>query len=158
MLFNSLTFVVFLAAFLVVYHALGTRRRVAQNVALLIASYVFYGAWDWRFLSLIWISTLFDYWVGLAIERDRANARRYLMVSLVGNLGMLFTFKYFNFFEESALALAAWLGFELHPLTLHVVLPVGISFYTFQSLTYTIGVARGEVRARSVSRFRHNRA
>jgi len=145
--FTSFSFLLFLAAVLALYHSLA-RHRVAQNWLLLLASYAFYGAWDWRFLSLIWLSTGVDYLCGLAMARHRSRSRRILWVSLATNLGVLFTFKYFGFFHASALALGQRLGFELDPLILHIVLPVGISFYTFQTLSYTIDIYRRELEPR----------
>lgn len=147
MSFTSLSFLFFLPIVLVLYHGLARYRR-AQNILLLLASYVFYGAWDWRFLSLIWFSTGVDYLCGLAIARDRSHASRFLLTSLATNLGLLFTFKYFGFFQESAIALAANFGCDLDPLSLQIVLPVGISFYTFQTLSYTIDISRGQLEPR----------
>jgi alginate O-acetyltransferase complex protein AlgI len=110
-------------------------------------SFVFYAAWDWRFLSLIVASTLVDYLVGLGLARaQRAGARRALvMASLVANLGLLGFFKYFGFFVESAVQLGEWLGFAMSRPALEIVLPVGISFYTFQTLSYSIDVYRRRI-------------
>ena len=123
----------------------------AQNLLLLAASYLFYGWWDWRFLGLIWLSTAVDYTCGLRIaaaDPDAPHARRrWLTLSCVTNLGLLGFFKYVNFFAESSVRALASLGFTADWPTLNVVLPVGISFYTFQTLGYTIDVYRGAVRA-----------
>ncbi|MGH0031503.1 MAG: MBOAT family O-acyltransferase, partial [Myxococcota bacterium] len=146
MLFNSVAFALFFPAALAVYWLLRTPRR--QNAFLVVASLVFYGWWDWRFVSLILVSTLTDYVCALGIERGRARGGRgrpWLVASLVVNLGMLGVFKYFDFFVESAEELWLLLGFR--PDLLGVVLPIGISFYTFQTLSYTIDVHRGRVRA-----------
>src|SRR5512133_988297 len=99
MIFNSLTFLVFLAIVLMAYYRLGHR---GQNIMLLVASYVFYGWWDWRFLSLLLFSTFFDYWCALWIEREPNETRRkvFLAFSMIINLGVLSTFKYFNFFAD----------------------------------------------------------
>ncbi|MBI3268288.1 MAG: MBOAT family protein [Planctomycetes bacterium] len=144
MLFNSLAFLVFLPATYLVYVLL--RRRRYQNPFLLAASYLFYGWWDWRFLSLLLFSTVVDYAVARAIDRSDTDAgrRRYLLVSVFVNLGLLGFFKYFNFFVGSAQALLAGLGVDAAPFRLGVALPVGISFYTFQELSYTIDVYRRE--------------
>lgn len=150
MLFNSLTFVVF---FLVVYAAyLVTQRSLrAQNLMLLAASYVFYGAWDWRFLSLIAASTLIDYTIGLRLgalqnQADAAPRRKLLVtMSVAANLGLLGVFKYFNFFADSLVGLLNAVGIHADAVTLRIVLPVGISFYTFQTLSYTIDVYRGRL-------------
>ena len=150
MLFNSLAFVLF---FVVVYGVYLTLRTRGQNVWLLLASYAFYAAWDWRFLSLIWLSTAVDFVVARRLEdtagrrRRRGTRRGLLAISLLMNLGLLAAFKYFGFFAESAAELARLLGHELSLPTLKVVLPVGISFYTFQTLSYTIDVYRGRVAA-----------
>jgi D-alanyl-lipoteichoic acid acyltransferase DltB (MBOAT superfamily) len=142
MLFNSLSFGLFFAAVLALAPALPHR---AQNRFLLLASYAFYAAWDWRFLGLLWLSTGIDFAVGLGLGRTRgARARRrLLLVSLVSQLGILAFFKYAGFFAESLAALLRPLGIALPPFWLQVVLPVGVSFYTFQTLSYTIDVYRG---------------
>ncbi len=143
MLFNSLTFLVFLPVVLGLYHVARSSLR-AQNALLLVASYVFYGWWDWRFLSLILLSTAVDFAVGRGLARtddDRAR-KRLLFVSLGANLGLLGFFKYFGFFVDSAIDAFASLGIQASAPTLSIVLPVGISFYTFQTLSYTIDVYR----------------
>jgi len=141
MLFNSLVFLIFLAVVVPLYLVLPGRARKAF---LLLASYFFYGYWDWRFLSLLVFSTVLDFAVGRLLGRSAGPGRRraLLVASLVGNLGVLGFFKYFNFFIGSFEALTAPLGLPLDFLHLHIVLPVGISFYTFQTLSYTIDVYR----------------
>lgn len=144
MIFNSFTFLAFFALIFVAYWLLHAHRR-AQNRLLLVASYVFYGYWDWRFLSLIAFSTLVDYVCGLRMA-DRPQERRFLIwTSLCSNLGLLFVFKYFEFFEASTIELLNTFGMQATPLTLDIVLPVGISFYTFQTLSYTIDIYRGRL-------------
>ncbi|WP_373354017.1 MBOAT family protein [Pseudoroseicyclus sp. CXY001] len=145
MLFTDLTFWAFFAVVGALYVALPHR---AQNRMLLIASYVFYGAWDWRFLGLILFSTLVDYLVGLRLgaEERPAHRKRLLGVSLACNLGLLAVFKYLGFFAESFEALAGLFGYAPGWVTLQIVLPVGISFYTFQTLSYTIDVYRRDLR------------
>lgn len=153
MLFNSFAFVVYLLIVLPLYYALPHRY---QNRMLLFASYLFYGWWDWRFLSLLAISTLVDYSLGKRISGTSAqSARKYLLAaSIVVNLGMLAVFKYFNFFVDSAAAVLQFAGLNANLPLLSVVLPVGISFYTFQSLAYVIDVYRGSQQpARSVIDF-----
>ncbi|MBT8405679.1 MAG: MBOAT family protein, partial [Gemmatimonadetes bacterium] len=142
MLFNSYLFWAFFAVVLLLYRGLKHR---GQNRMLLVASYVFYGSWDWRFLSLIVFSTLVDYWVGLALADPSATdrrRRRLVTVSLVSNLGLLAVFKYLGFFVDSAAALLEGLGLQANLPSLHIILPVGISFYTFQTLSYTIVIYR----------------
>ena len=146
MLFNSLAYAVFLPVVLLIYYSLAHR---AQNVFLLAASYVFYGWWDWRFLILVWISTLLDFGCSLGIESTRSPRlrRAFVLTAVTGNLCMIGAFKYFNFFADSLAALAAAAGFHIDAITLRVALPVGISFYTFQTMSYTIDVYRGRIRA-----------
>lgn len=147
MIFNSIEFLYFLPVVLFLYYLLPHR---PQNAMLLAASYFFYGWWDWRFLSLLAISTLVDWWVALAID-DAPNPRRrktLLTLSMICNLGFLGFFKYFNFFVDSAVDLLTALGIPVVRWTLEIALPIGISFYTFQSMSYTIDVYRGELKAR----------
>lgn len=141
MLFNSVEYGIFLAVVLALYWSIRHRR---QNVLLLVASYIFYGAWDWRFLSLIFISTLVDFRVGRSLQttEDERGRKRLLLISLLVNLGILGTFKYYGFFVESAIGVLSWFGLSPNPPLLQVLLPVGISFYTFQTLSYTFDIYR----------------
>ncbi len=141
MVFSSWQFLAFAAIVYPLYYALPHRW---QNRMLLVASYVFYGAWDYRFLALLLISTVVDHVAAhrIADSPDQRTRKGWLTLSLVANLGMLAFFKYFNFFIESATTGLTALGVETTPLRLHIVLPVGISFYTFQTLSYTIDVYR----------------
>jgi len=142
MLFNSLTFAVFLSIVLPLYYMLDWRR---QNIMLLCASYVFYGWWNWRFLLLLMLSTVVDFFVAKAINTTLNPARRrhLMLLSVTLNLIYLGFFKYFNFFAESLRQLMAAIGLpEVDGFTLNVVLPVGISFYTFQSISYIVDVYR----------------
>ncbi len=141
MLFNSVKFFVFLIPVYLIYLRLNHRR---QNYFLLIASYVFYGAWDWRFLFLIITSTVTDYFCSLQISRRQNLATRklFLILSIFINLSILGFFKYFNFFAQNLILLLNALGIPIDPIHLHIILPVGISFYTFQSMSYTIDVYR----------------
>jgi len=145
MLFNSIDFFVFFAIVYLLYLRLP---HVAQNRLLLVASYVFYGWWDYRFLSLILISTVVDYTAGLRMDaaQDPQRRRHWLLASLVCNLGLLGFFKYYDFFVDSLEASLGTLGFDPSGLHLDLVLPVGISFYTFQTLSYTIDIYRRELR------------
>ena len=144
MFFNSWQFVAFIIPTLCMYYMLPHR---GQNRLLLACSYLFYGAWDWRFLSLIWISTLVDYFIAHKMAKEDREGRRkaLLVVSLAVNLGFLGFFKYFNFFSDSLSVLLTGIGLPPSPFILDVVLPVGISFYTFQTLSYTIDVYRGKL-------------
>ena len=147
MLFVEPRFFLFFAAVFGLYWVL--KGNMGRKALLLIASYGFYAAWDWRFLSLILISTGIDYCVARKIEAsDKQKTRKkWLMLNLASNLGILGFFKYFNFFTDSAAALMATLGMSVNSTTLNIVLPVGISFYTFQTLSYTIDVYRKNIRA-----------
>ena len=147
MQFTSIAFVVFFVAVYALYVLLRRRLRW-QNLLLLAASLLFYGWWDWRFLALLLGSITFDWLLGLRLAGPadtRAQRRRWLAASLIGNLGLLGFFKYFNFFADSFAALARGLGWDPGPVTLHIILPMGISFYVFQSMSYTIDVWRGEI-------------
>ncbi|MCP5518337.1 MAG: MBOAT family protein [Verrucomicrobiales bacterium] len=148
MLFNSNAFLQFLAAFLLLFH-LCRRHLVARNALVLLASYVFYGWWDARFLVLLFLTSLLDFVAARRIETAVGPRGRkfWLSVSLAGNLGVLGVFKYFNFFVDSFVEVLAAVGLPADPRTLNIVLPVGISFYTFQSMSYSLDVYRGRLAA-----------
>jgi len=148
MLFNTFAFIVFLVIVLGAYYALAHRW---QNRMLLAVSYFFYACWDWRFLSLLAASTIVDYCVSHALYRSTVPARRkaYLLVSIIINLGVLCVFKYLGFFVESMNGLLASFGFGPLSAPLQVILPVGISFYTFQTMGYTIDVYRRQQKPES---------
>jgi D-alanyl-lipoteichoic acid acyltransferase DltB (MBOAT superfamily) len=145
MLFNSWVFLAFFAITFSLY-LLTQRKLPVQNAILLVASYVFYGWWSWQFLGLIALSTLIDYVAGLEIGNapDAATRKRWVTLSVVSNLSILGVFKYTNFFLDSLGELLTTLGLQSAIPSLHIVLPVGISFYTFQSMSYTIDVYRGK--------------
>jgi len=145
MLFNSLPFLLFFSLVYAIYITLNHR---AQNFLLLGASYVFYAWWDWRFCFLMLFSTLVDYVAARRIDASSSPRERrfFLVLSLCTNLGLLGIFKYFNFFLDSTIALLGAAGFEAHMVTLQILLPVGISFYTFQSMSYTIDIYRREMK------------
>jgi len=146
MYFNSLVFFAFLPLFLICFFS--TRGQVRLLVSL-IGSYVFYGWWDVRFLSLILLSTMIDYFIGLRLgSAENPNVRRkWLWASLISNLGILFAFKYFNFFRDSLVDAFASVGMQLDAPTINIIVPVGISFYTFQTLSYTIDIYLKHIRA-----------
>jgi alginate O-acetyltransferase complex protein AlgI len=141
-IFTEFRFVVFFALVFAVHWAL--RSIATRKLWLLGASWFFYAAWDWRFLGLILFSTLVDYGVGVLLDREERSGRRrlYLAFSLIGNLGLLGAFKYYDFFITSGASVLGTLGMDVTPRTLGWILPVGISFYTFQTLSYTIDVYR----------------
>jgi D-alanyl-lipoteichoic acid acyltransferase DltB (MBOAT superfamily) len=146
LLFNTLVFWLFYAVVFALYRFLPHRR---QNGMLLLASYVFYGWWDWRFLGLIWLSTALDFVSARMIDAasSAVGRRAWLMTSVVTNLGLLGLFKYFNFFASSLVRLMEVVGVRADEVTLNIILPVGISFYTFQTMSYTIEVYRGNLKA-----------
>lgn len=144
MLFNSIDFAVFLPIVFVLYWFVVNRDLQRQNLLIVVASYIFYGWWDWRFLFLILFSTLIDFLVGLGLEKQEDPSRRKLLLlcSILVNLGFLGFFKYFNFFLDNFIEAFSFFGTEIRASSLTIVLPVGISFYTFQTLSYTIDVYR----------------
>ena len=153
MVFNSLQYALFLSAVFVIYWRL---RRRGQNILLLATSWFFYATWDWRFLGLLVLSTVTDFIVGGRLASAASDSRRRIIfgISLVVNLGILGFFKYFNFFAESASRLLGSVGLNASGPTLKILLPVGISFYTFHGISYTFDVYRRKIRpARSLVDF-----
>ena len=144
MLFNSIDFAIFLPIVFLLYWFVIHKNLKLQNLFLVVASYVFYAWWDWRFLSLIIFSTLIDYTVGrlLAHENHVHKRKILLLISIVVNLGFLGFFKYYNFFLDNFTQAFTWMGTPISARALSIVLPVGISFYTFQTLSYSIDVYR----------------
>jgi len=149
MLFNSIDFAIFLPIVFAIYWFVVSKNLKLQNLLIVAASYVFYGWWDWRFLSLIFFSTLVDFSVGRALRgtEDEGKRKALLWVSIAVNLGFLGFFKYFNFFVDNFVAAFSLLGTEISATSLSIILPVGISFYTFQTLSYTIDVYRKKLDA-----------
>jgi len=147
MLFVEFRFFWFFLAVFSVYWSL--RENRPRKIWLLICSYVFYAAWNWKFLFLLMGSSALDYFVGMMLTRtENPRARRsWLILSLCANLGTIALFKYYNFFVSSAGTLLAWLGLPASVHTLNIIIPVGVSFYTFHSMSYTIDVYRGKMRA-----------
>ncbi len=144
MLFNSLDFAVFLPMVFILHWLVSKKGCRYQNLILVVASYVFYGWWDWRFLLLIVFSTIVDYSVGLSLSKeDHVKKRKALLLtSVFVNLGLLGFFKYYNFFIDNYTTVFSFFGSKIQPNSLEIILPVGISFYTFQTLSYTIDVYR----------------
>jgi alginate O-acetyltransferase complex protein AlgI len=145
MLFNSFVFFIFLGVILPIFYLLPS--KVSKNVFLVLTSYFFYGYWDWRFCLLLILSTVIDFFIGKSIFKtsDDKVKKKLLVLSLISNLGILGFFKYFNFFIDSFEALSISIGWNLDFLHLNILLPVGISFYTFQTLSYTIDIYRGKL-------------
>lgn len=146
MLFNTPEYFVFLIIVLLLYYSLNRR---FQNIMLLVGSYIFYGFWDYRFLSLMFTSTVVDYWAARLLDQatDRNRRRLLLLLSMVVNLTFLGFFKYFNFFIDNAERMLTLFGFQVSVPVLYIILPPGISFYTFESMSYVIDVYRGKTRA-----------
>src|SRR5437763_11342906 len=147
MLFVEFRFFWFFLAVFAVYWSL--RENRTRKIWLLACSYFFSAGWNWKFLFLIMASSALDSLVGSMLARtdDPRKRRGWLIVSLTANLGTIAFFKYYNFFVTSAAALLAWLGLPASLHTLNIIIPVGVSFYTFHSMSYTIDVYRGKMRA-----------
>ncbi len=144
MLFNSLDFAIFLPVVFILYWFVTNKNLKSQNILVVISSYVFYSFWDWRFLSLIIFSTLTDYIIGLVLGKEENQKKRKILlwISMIINLGFLGIFKYYNFFIDNFKSAFLFFGQEINISSLNIILPVGISFYTFQTMSYTIDVYR----------------
>ena len=144
MFFNSIDFALFLPIVFILYWFVTNKYLVAQNLLIVVASYVFYGWWDWRFLFLILFSTCVDFIIGLKLGEEPNNKKRKILlwISICVNIGLLGVFKYYNFFLDNFVIAFSFFGKELSVDSLNIILPVGISFYTFQTLSYTIDVYR----------------
>lgn len=145
MVFNSLTFLLFFAIVMVLHNL--PFSWTVKKINLMIASYIFYAAWNPPFVILLWLTTVVDWFVAQAIARTEAPSKRraLLLISLIGNLGLLSYFKYGNFLLENFVALLSYFGFDYHPAAPGIILPIGISFYTFVTLSYTIDVYRKQI-------------
>ena len=148
MIFNSIDFAIFLPIVFILYWFIALKNLKLQNFLILVSSYVFYGWWDWRFLSLIIISTSVDFIVGIQLSRveDKTKRKLLLFTSILVNLGFLGFFKYYNFFLDNFQEAFSLFGREIQAQSLNIILPVGISFYTFQTLSYTIDVYRNKLK------------
>ena len=151
MLFNSIEFLVFLFTVFILYWCVFKKHVKLQNILILVASYVFYGWWDWRFLLLILLSTLVDYTIGIQLNNSNVQTKRKVLLwgSIFFNIGLLGFFKYYDFFIDNWMLAWESIGVSMHKSTLNIILPVGISFYTFQTLSYTIDVYRNKLKATS---------
>ncbi len=149
MLFNSLSFAAFLPIVFFLYWFVANRSLKMQNILLLVSSYFFYACWDWRFLFLLIFSTLLDYFTGIKMSdaKNESNKKFWFWLSISINLGFLGVFKYYNFFAQSFADAVSHLGLQVHPWTLKVILPVGISFYTFHGLSYVIDIYKNRIKA-----------
>ncbi|PJJ62620.1 MBOAT family O-acyltransferase [Chryseobacterium geocarposphaerae] len=151
MLFNSIEFLIFLPTVFIIYWYLANKNLKFQNRLLFLASYFFYACWDWRFLFLLMFSTLLDYFTGLKMQKAGSLKikRIWFWLSIIINLGFLGVFKYYNFFAESFAEFSSQIGWKSSPVLLNVILPLGISFYTFHGLSYVIDVYKGKIKAES---------
>lgn len=142
MLFNSFSFATFLIIVFVLYWFTTNNNYKKQNILLLLASYFFYSCWDWRFLFLLVFSTCLDFIIGikLADSKNKEGKKKWLWLSVSLNLGFLCVFKYYNFFIESLTDLISHWGGHINPWSLNVIIPVGISFYTFHGLSYIFDI------------------
>ncbi|MEI6047787.1 MAG: MBOAT family O-acyltransferase [Bacteroidota bacterium] len=149
MIFNSVEFAVFLLIVFFLYWFIANRNLKAQNVLLLFASYFFYGWWDWRFLFLLLFLSLTNYCIGIGIEKNKSNRKRkiWLITGLIINIGTLGVFKYYNFFIDSFIDLVSLIGYDLPRYTTKIILPLGISFYVFLSLSYIIDIFKKNLTA-----------
>jgi D-alanyl-lipoteichoic acid acyltransferase DltB (MBOAT superfamily) len=149
MLFNSLNFLLFLPIVFILYWFVTRKNLTIQNLLLLGASYFFYACWDWKFLFLLLFSTLLDFFSGLKMEDEKRHGWRrfWFWLSITINLGFLGVFKYYNFFAESFADALSTIGISVNPWTLSVILPVGISFYTFHGLSYVIDIYKNRISA-----------
>lgn len=149
MLFNSLSFTIFLPIVFFLYWFVTQKNLKTQNILLLVSSYFFYACWDYRFLFLLMFSTLLDYYTGLKMEQagSKKSKKFWFWLSVIINLGFLGVFKYYNFFIDSFAYGLSQLGIESHFPTLNVILPVGISFYTFHGLSYVIDIYNDKIKA-----------
>jgi D-alanyl-lipoteichoic acid acyltransferase DltB (MBOAT superfamily) len=142
MFFNSIDFAIFLPIVFVLYWLVMNKNLKLQNVLIVVSSYVFYGWWDWKFLTLILFSTLVDYFVGVGLSKEKNQIKRKILLwtSIIVNLGFLGFFKYYNFFLDNFVTAFTFFGSAINTNSLNIILPVGISFYTFQTLSYSIDV------------------
>ncbi|MFM7175927.1 MAG: MBOAT family O-acyltransferase, partial [Bacteroidota bacterium] len=148
MLFNSISFAIFLPIVFFLYWFATKRDLRIQNILLLVASYFFYACWDWRFMFLLVFSTFLDYYTGIRIHESNSPSKKktWLWISILINLGFLGVFKYYNFFVDSFADALALLGVQTNTTTLQVILPVGISFYTFHGLSYVFDLYKDRIK------------
>jgi len=148
MLFNSINFAIFLPIVFIIYWFVTNKSLKNQNILLLVSSYFFYACWDWRFLFLLMFSTLLDYYTGIKMDEaaNKSKKKFWFWLSICVNLGFLGAFKYYNFFASSFSEALSHFGFQVNPWTLKVLLPVGISFYTFHGLSYVIDIYKERIK------------
>ncbi len=149
MFFNSIDFAIFLPIVFILYWFVANKSLKLQNFFIVLASYVFYAFWDWRFLGLILFSTVVDYFIGLRLHDEKVVLKRKILLwtSISVNIGLLGFFKYYNFFLDNFMDAFSYFGKSFHGDSLNIILPVGISFYTFQTLSYTIDIYRDKLKS-----------
>ncbi len=149
MAFNSIDFALFLPVVFILYWFVCQKSLRLQNFLIVVASYFFYGLWDWRFLSLILFSTFVDFFIGKQLDKEEGTSKRKLLLwtSIVVNLGFLGFFKYYNFFVDNFIEVFSFFGVKFQASSLNIILPVGISFYTFQTMSYTLDVYYKKLKA-----------
>ena len=154
MLFNSIDFAIFLPIVFILYWFVANKNLKLQNFLIVISSYIFYGWWDWRFLSLILFSTIVDYSIGRKLLNEENIYKRKILLwtSILVNLGFLGFFKYYNFFLDNFISAFSFFGSEINTNSLDIILPVGISFYTFQTLSYTIDIYKDKLQFQIVNK------
>jgi len=147
MLFNSINYFIFLTIFFLIYWLLLNKKIKSQNLFIVISSYIFYSFWNWKFLSIIIFSTLIDYTSGLLIYREKRKLNKQLLLglSILVNIGILVTFKYYNFFIDNFILISSFFGLKTNLKSLEIILPVGISFYTFQTLSYSVDIYKNKL-------------
>ncbi|WP_139958143.1 MBOAT family O-acyltransferase [Flavicella sediminum] len=147
MLFNSIDFAIFLPTVFILYWFVANKNLKLQNLLIVLASYLFYGWWDWRFLSLILFSTIIDYSIGIRLSNEENTSKRKILlwISILINIGFLGFFKYYNFFLDNFISAFSLFGTTINSSGLNIILPVGISFYTFQTLSYTIDIYKKQL-------------
>jgi len=147
--FISLKFILFVVIVFTLYWTLAGKNKKMQNIILLVASYVFYGSWDWRFLFLLFTMAILNYFIGIQIGKKNPSKRLWLILGLILNIGVLVFFKYFNFFIDGFIHLLASFGYNLSGITLKIIIPLGISFSTFLSISYLVDVYKGKLKPES---------
>ena len=149
MLFNSFEFLFFLPVVFLLYWFVFSKNKTQQNATLLISSYIFYSFWDWKFSFLLAFSTILDYTSGILIDKSETLQKKklWMRLSIITNIGLLCYFKYFNFFIDSFIKLINHLGVHADPYTLNIILPIGISFYTFHGVSYVLDIYYGRIKA-----------
>jgi len=143
MLFTSIAFLIFLPVVFILYWFVFNKKKLNQNLFLLVASYVFYGWWSWKFLVLLICSTILDFFYGFGVaSANKKKAKLFLWLSILNNLGILAVFKYYDFFAKEFQHGLSLIGLHVNPFLIQIAVPVGISFYTFHGMSYIFDIFR----------------